>query len=588
MAIIATSRTAGFSGATNVSGYGNWSSFMNSYAISFTTSTAGLQSRKDTASVNVNFPADGTYTVTCAADNAAYSSMTVDGNNCNVGALSSEGSTTDITVTAGTKSVSITIGNEDTKVSLDGFGDNPMGLAFTIAEKSISGAPESVSVGAGPKPAVTPWSELLPTCAAKPTTQTSSGGLIISENGSSGIKLNLKNYANKLVTLKVVRQGTGAWQNGFGFSAPNASDILVNGSEQTGSVYNRKGYTNPDVGNTTHIIYLCNLDGGDYDYTFSHSSVTGPRPTRINYRLDSKTSSEDVKETIDGVEVTKTVTTTTYFWAPYPEEYPGAWPPCYVGVGIKRTGGNEVSWCYEDGGGEPFCDQTVTVTVVDTREAIGLVGNICFSDLINQVWIDDPLVDRTNTAKIWSDGITSSELLISGTEGLMFDGLTNTRVVTAEGGVAGFIDWNKDNAVNLVGLTGPVKLQMVYKDTHTFTVNDSPAFIAPADLEDGDIALVEIAASGNTVNSFRVEAADNQTPVEIYAVTQGESDTIVVDDTDFIVEGRSFVDYRDHSTKIRFRKPASKSSKTTFQDPLCFTDFRGIAGAKTPSELGII
>lgn len=663
MAIIATSRD-NIWGKTffTASGYPDWSSFMNSYAISFTKSVDNLQGRSDSASATVNFPANGTYTVRCAADNAFLSSMTVDGKSCSVGPLTGSGSTTDIEVTAGPKTVNITIGNENTNVGLELFGDNPMGLAFTIEQKSIDAPPppiteeenvtndagtkptvttppppkvpdESVFIGAGPKPAVKPWSDFFPTCAAKPAIQTSSGGMIISENGSSGIKLNLKNYANKLVTLKVVRQGTGAWQNGFEISIPDASDILVNGSPQGGSAYNRNDYTNPNVGSAADIIYLCNLDGGDYDYIFSHSSVPGPRPIRtnytvkctdstadvpvnvsvdrVNYKEECTTSSEDVITTNEdgttvittvnttncdwvpftetvSVPTTKKVTTTTCTWVPYPETYTGPWPHCYEGVGIKKTGGNEVSWCYEDGGGEPFCDQTVTVTVVDTREVIPSTGGICFTDIFNQVWIDDPGLSKTNNTKVWSDGVSSSNLVISGTERFMFDGLTSTKTVAqATSGVSpikAYIQWDKSGVANLTGLTGPVKLQMVYQSDHVFYVNGSVVSVSSS-LNDEETGLVQIAASGTTVNSFKVEAANTDNLVEIYAVEANAA--IIKDEEVYIVEGKSLTEYRDHSTKIRFRNPASKSSKTSFPTPMCFTDFRGLAGAKTPSELGL-
>lgn len=451
MAIIATSRTAGFFGATNVSGYLNWSSFMNSYAISFTTSTAGLQSRTDTASVNVDFPADGTYTVTCAADNAAFSSMTVDGNSCGVGALQTGGFTTDITVTAGTKNITITIGNQDTGVPLAGFADNPMGLAFTIAEKRIKGPDENVTILAGPRPDLGSWTPPIPTCGSAPTLSSTSGGLQIRKSGSSSVILNLKNYANKLVTLKVVHQKSAAWQNGFSFDIPNASDITAGGSPLGGSEYDRDAYNNPDISGTT-TFYLYNLDGGDYDYTFSHSSVPeDPVFTRTNYEKVCNPNTEIVEEqTDDSVFVEKKVTTTTCTWVAFTETYSEAWPLCPVGVALAKNGGNEVRWCYEDGGGAPFCDQTVTITVVDVRDIIPQSGGICMSDIKDRVWIADP-----------GDGT----------------------------------------------------------------------------------------ANGNCLS-----------------------------------------EYRDHSTALsqnRYRNPSSKSSKTTLPDSLCFTDFRGIAGAKTPGDMGI-
>jgi hypothetical protein len=167
----------------------------------------------------------------------------------------------------------------------------------------------------------------------------------------------------------------------------------------------------------------------------------------------------------------------------------------------------------------------------------------------------------------------------------MFDGSTNTRVITEGEGLFDFIQWDKTGVVNLTGLTGPVKLQMVYKSGHTFYVNGSEITLAsPPD--NGEVATIEIAASGTTVYSFKVEAENTEIPVEIYAVKA--NGVIVKDDALFIAEGKSITDYKDHSVKTRFRNPTSRSSKTTFPDPLCFTDFIGLAGAKSPTELGII
>jgi hypothetical protein len=309
---------------------------------------------------------------------------------------------------------------------------------------------EIVYVGAGPKPAVTPWSSLLPTCATAPTLSSTSGGLQISKSGSSSVILNLKNYANKLVTLKVVHQKAAIWQNGFSFNISNASDITAGGSPLGGSEYDRDDYNNSNISGTT-TFYLYNLDGGDYDYTFSHSSVPGPVPTRTNYEEVCSTTTETiVEQTDDSVFVETRVTTTTCTWVAFTETYPGAWPPCSVGVALAKNGGNEVRWCYEDGGGVSYCDQTVTITVEDVRDAIPQSGGVCMSDIKDRVWIADP-----------------------------GDGTAN---------------------------------------------------------------------------------------------------------------GNCFSEYRDHSTALsqnRYRNPSSKSSKTSLPDPLCFTDFRGIVGAKTPGEMGI-
>jgi hypothetical protein len=315
---------------------------------------------------------------------------------------------------------------------------------ISVTVNSVDAGSEFVQIGSGDKPDPSEWSSPIPTCASPPTLSSTSGGLQISKSGSNSVILNLRNYANKLVTLKVVHQKDAAWQNGFSFNIPNASDITAAGTSLGGSVYNRPGYSNSDISGTT-TFYLYNLDGGDYNYTFSHSSVPGPVPTRTNYNEKCTTTTAPVVTTDgDGVTTTTQVTTTTCIWEAVLETYSGAWSPCSVGVALAKNGGNEVRWCYEDGGGQNYCDQTVTITVEDVRDAIPQSGGICMSDIKDKVWV--------------ADG----------------------------------------------------------------------------------------SATGDCLS-----------------------------------------EYRDHSTKARFRIPSIQSSKTSLPDPLCFTDFRGIAGAKTPGEMGI-
>lgn len=449
MATIVTSRTANFDGAVNVSGYSGWSPFMNSNAISFTTSTQNLATRTDTRSVTVNIPNPGTYIVTCAADNAPASSITVGGNSCAVGGLDTAGLQTSVILAAGSQTITITIGNVDTGAPITEFADNPMGMAFTIDESRIQLPDRNVAIPAGPQPDPGPWTPSIPTCGSAPTLSSTSGGLQISRSDSNSVALNLRNYADKLVTLQVVHQNSANWQNGFNFNIPNASDIVAGGAPLGGQEYNRSGYSNSNIGPTT-TFYLYNLDGGDYDYIFSHSSVPGSVPTRTNYEEVCTTTTETVVEQTDDSVFTETqVTTTTCVWQAITETYSGAWPPCSVDVAIAQNGGNEVRWCYSDGGGD-FCRQTVTITVENVRDTISQSTGICMSDIKDRVWIADP-----------GDGT----------------------------------------------------------------------------------------ANGNCLS-----------------------------------------EYRDHSTALsqnRYRNPSARSSKTTFPDPLCFTEFRGIAGAKTPGDMGI-
>lgn len=586
-------RNLSWSRATyNVSGYGvvgesnRWSSFMDNHAISFiptSASPAEVQGKSYSGTAQVTLSQAGIYKIKVAADNAGagYSSAIFGGQSLSIGNLNTSGSETSYTVAVGeapkTVTLSITIANEDTGVSINSFAENPMGMAILIEEPGS----KSETEGAGQDCPPGPWIPSIPSCPSTPRlVSNTNNGLQIRKSGSSSVILNLKNYANKLVTLKVTVNKNAAWTNGFSSSITKASDIVVGNASYGGDIpYSKSAYSESSLGSNT-VIYFCNLDGGDYDYTFTHSSTPNPddQPRRaINALLPSGTE-EYIDD--DGDLVTKTIYTcqqiSTEFYSP--------WPVCTPGVAITKNGGDEVRWAYEDGGGGAWDDQIVTVTVFSTRDAIPNSGDVCFTDIVNKVWIDDPAVSLTNTSKIWSNGISSNGLLISGTEGLMFDGSTNTKVTTNGEGLVDFIQWDKTGVVNLTELTGPVKLRMMYKSGHKIYVNGSEITLTSPP-NDGEIENIEIADGDTNVYSFKVEAGNTEIPVEIYAVEA--NGVIVEDDTPFIAEGKSITDYKNHSTKIRFRDPASRSSKTTLPDPLCFTDFRGLAGAKTPQELGI-
>ena len=224
-----------------------------------------------------------------------------------------------------------------------------------------------------------PWSFPPPTsCGVGPNLLSSNDGLQIRRTGTFEIALNLKNYANKLVTLKVTHQrGDASWTQGFGFNVPNCSDISP---DTGGTPYAKNGYYNSDMRGTT-IFYLYNVDGGDYDIPFFHESSVGPAPWRQLYTKQSETSPPDAEGN----------TTTTYYCAESGTEVFSPWPYCYKGVALSKNGGNEVQWQYEDGGDGDYNDQYVTVQVVSVRNAIGFTGSVCTSALKNSIWFKDPL-----------------------------------------------------------------------------------------------------------------------------------------------------------------------------------------------------
>lgn len=284
-----------------------------------------------------------------------------------------------------------------------------------------------------------PWSPAIPSCGSPPPGTSSQGGLQITKSGSSNIILNLKNYVGKLVTLRITHECAAGWTQGFSFDIPTCSDIDPS-SGTSGAPYQKSSYSNPAISGT-NVWYVYNIDGGDYNYTFTHTSVPGPVPTRTNYTL--------VETPVTSVSGNPPVTTVTTVRScvPYTETYAGSWPPCTTEVVVSKNGGDRVQWQYEDGYDGNYTDQLVTVEVVSVRDVVPTTGPVCSSALKNSAWFPDP----------------------------------------------------------------------------------------------GDTS-----ANGNCIS-----------------------------------------DYRDHSDKVRFRIPELAVSKTTLPDPVCFSDFRGIAGASPPdSPLG--
>ena len=280
--------------------------------------------------------------------------------------------------------------SEDSATLAAYTGDTKLGdgkCIVTLTDSAtLDGGATNETQGPSSCPAPTPWEQLLPICGNPPSGINSSDGLQISKTGQNQITLNLKNYVNKLVTLKIIHQAGGTWSQGFGFSIPTCSDISPNTG---GSPYSRSPYSNSNITGTT-IFYVYNVDGGDYNYVFTHSSVPGPRPTRTNYNLVCTPSTSTVTSTdSNGDSVTTEVTVVTCVCEPYTETYGGQWPHCPTGVAVSKNGGNRVQWQYEDGGGGDYNDQYVTVEVLNVRSAVSNSGRVCLSNIKDSVWITD-------------------------------------------------------------------------------------------------------------------------------------------------------------------------------------------------------
>ena len=285
------------------------------------------------------------------------------------------------------------VSSTSVRVWFSGATDNSFCREWSVTWSANISANEIRDEGPRTCPTPVSWSSQLPTCGNPPRGVSSLDGLQISKTGKNQITLNLKNYANKLVSLKITHSVSAEWTQSFDFSIPTCSDLSPNTG---GSPYARSPYLNPNISGT-NIFIVYNVDGGNYNYVFNHSSDPGPRPTRTNYNLVcTPSTSVETSTNADGDTVTTNVTTTTCVCEPYTETYTGRWPHCPTGVAVSKNGGNRVQWQYEDGGGGNYNDQYVTIEVLDVREAVKTSGELCVSEIKNAVWI----ADSNNTSKV--------------------------------------------------------------------------------------------------------------------------------------------------------------------------------------------
>ena len=145
MAIIWNTRdnSGGFGGYTN----GAWSSFMNTYAVRFSSATSGAGSAFNGSTFNrsysVYFPNSGNYTITAAADDSG--TLNVGGVNCSVAGFSGSSSTTRF-YNRGTYTISLSVYNQPNG---DTFLSNPYGIAVTIDAPPVP-PPPSVTFSVSP------------------------------------------------------------------------------------------------------------------------------------------------------------------------------------------------------------------------------------------------------------------------------------------------------------------------------------------------------------------------------------------------------------------------------------------------------
>lgn len=265
------------------------------------------------------------------------------------------------------------------------LGDGKCTITLTESAVLSDGPVEPLPVPTGCCPEPPPWPSY--SCGNAPRSLSVGGGLILTKNSDNQVALNLKNYVNKLVTLKIIHQTNSPWSNSFSFNIPNCSDISP---DTGGSPYSKGAYSGAMAG--TNVIMLYNVDGGDYNYLFNCSSTDGPRPTRTNcYETTSQSCSTSGDPPVESC---VPVCVPNF----YIETYPGTWPPCAKGITIGQTGGSTVRWYYSDGNGETgsYDAQIVTIELVSVRSAVPQEGAICTSTLKNSASLlpsEDPLAN---------------------------------------------------------------------------------------------------------------------------------------------------------------------------------------------------
>lgn len=210
-----------------------------------------------------------------------------------------------------------------------------------------------------------------------PPIDTSGGGrnLVCSKSGSKDIILDLRNYANKLVTLELTYTIAANWTQLFDFNIPNCSDLYIDEGLHagTGNEYNFPPYSlaTNTANNKTFKIY--NLDGG-HQYVFKHDHITGPEPVREVFELVCVDTSEEV--TFDDGSTGTKVTTTCTCQLVGTETWTSTgkrWPRFDSAVYITKSSGTSVSWIYEDGGGTTNGtpdDVYVNVSVKKVRDTV--------------------------------------------------------------------------------------------------------------------------------------------------------------------------------------------------------------------------
>lgn len=412
----------------------------------------------------------------------------------------------------------------------------------------------------------------------KPSLVETSGGLRASvDPDDTLIRVNFKNYGNKLLTLKLTWKTNSDWGQECVSSNKYISDLMITGPSpskggsrygEADNEYNMPDYTLLKVEeNVTKYLYLYNVDGGDYDATFKMSSTPGPEPVRETAEQGSTTS----EGLVVGISIRDEMGDLGDDYTQWTGDQTQA---------FKNNDGENSPPNWPDGTAEvtSFTEFTMTggsgsgLKVRAKIEAIVSAAGIPNGDTEVKISeISDPGTGYKTGDKVTFpppyniDGVIKISAISSTTD--YFCEFTGTETWTEAGG-----SWPRYEPGVALTKNGGNKVEWAYEDGQGGTWNKQLFTLEIVGTRDtvpwtGNLSMDKHIQNYVWINSTILETGD--------AGPDGEP-------------GHSLEDYHIHSDKVRFRRPLTHSSLINL--PIGGTtmdEFRGVAGAKKPEEYGL-
>ena len=406
----------------------------------------------------------------------------------------------------------------------------------------------------------------------------SGGGLRLSlSSDRKDVKINLRNYKNQLVTLKLTWTTNASWPQKAILKNKYMSDLLIDGKTAAagGSRWGDDGneYDIPDLelikgdDDVTKTLYLYNVDGGDYDTIVSMSSTPSSEPERVVY--------ESVGTPVEGIVVGISA-----------RDEQGDLGDAYTSWG----GSEDQEFKNQDGGQSPpnwdlGTEEKTTFTTFDMTGGSG-----------SGLQISAKIYGREGTGGNLHNTTVQIQSIVNGGTGY-----SNGDLVTFPS------PYNIADVIKITATAGRTDFSCVAKDekeTWTEAGGTWPRFPQEAVIAvNGGEAVEwywEDGGGGPEWNDqkFTLEVVGKRSCVpweENKKVSMDKQlqeyvwipSTIIETNPDG-EEGHSLEDYHIHSDKIRFRRPSTHSSLINL--PVGGTgmkEFRGVAGALQPQYYGL-